>query len=169
MITEGEAMSDSRKFAHVCLLVEDLEQSVKDYSKILSALDPQQLKVAPIYFYDAGVEAERFDVATFVSAGCEIQLMQPKTPDTPLYRRLQKRGEHVHHICFTSPSVEKTALKLEEAGVGIVPQGIVFDPQREWSRWTFVDPQQSHGVLIEVANNYRAEGGTWVPGDGVEA
>ena len=36
--------------------------------------------------------------------GCEIQLLCPLN-DGPLGRRLAKRGEGVHHICFTAPDL----------------------------------------------------------------
>src|SRR5262249_7452214 len=104
---------------------------------------------------------ERLSFATFVSEGCEIQLMEPKAPGTPLYRRMEKLGEHVHHICFTSPDVHDVVAELQAAGIGIVEEGISRDPQLPWEFWTFVDPALSHGVLLELANTYRSVDGNW--------
>lgn len=152
-----------KRFAHVCLIVHDIHKAMEDYGRILSVVDPEQVREPTVFYDDFGVGEERLAFATFVSEGCEIQLMQPKAPGTPLYERLQRKGEHVHHICFTSQRVEDVVDDLAEAGVGIVPQGISNDPQLDWQRWTFVDPSLSHGVLIELANNYRGVDRRWVP------
>jgi len=155
----------SKRFAHVCLCVKDIEQARDHYRQILSVVDPKQVQETEVYYEDFGVEEERLAFVTFVSSDCEIQLMEPKTPGTPLYERLQRKGEHVHHICFTSPRVEDVVDGLAAAGVGIVPQGIVGDPAVPFQKWTFVDPKLSHGVLIELANNYRSVDGKWVAAD----
>ena len=158
-----------RPFAHVCLIVHDIEKAMEDYRAILSAVDPQQLEEPTVYYEDFGMGEERLAFATFPSSGCEIQLMQPKTPGTPLWERLQSRGEHVHHICFVAPKVEDLVAKLADADVEIVPQGISHDPQLPFQRWTFVHPKRSHGVLIELANEYKSVDGKWEAGDSVEA
>lgn len=154
---------NEKRFAHVCLLVNDIHQAIEDYSKILGVVDPQEVEEQIVYYDDFGVGDERLAFATFPSPsqGCEIQFMQPKTPGTPLYERLQKVGEHVHHVCFTSPSVEDVVADLETAGVSCVPQGVVHDPQIPFQRWTFVHPKHSHGVLVELANTYASVGGQW--------
>jgi methylmalonyl-CoA/ethylmalonyl-CoA epimerase len=150
-----------RKFAHVCLLVRDIHVAMEHYGRILAVVDPQQLVEPTVFYDDFGMGEERLAFATFVSESCEIQLMQPKTPGTALYRRLETLGEHVHHVCFTSEDVHDTVAELEAAGVGVVEEGISHDPQMPWQHWTFVDPALSHGVLIELANNYRSVDGKW--------
>lgn len=159
------------RFAHVCLMVRDIQVAMDDYRQILQVVAPDQLIEPTVFYDDFGMGDERLAFATFVSPGdgCEIQLMQPKTPGTPLYERLQRRGEHVHHLCFTAPQVRDTVEALAHLGVGIVPQGYSSDPQMPWQEWTFVDPRRSHGVLIELANHYRSVDGRWEPGDRVAA
>jgi methylmalonyl-CoA/ethylmalonyl-CoA epimerase len=156
---------EPKRFAHVCLIVEDIQKAIADYTKILGVVDPKQVQEKIVYYDDFGIEGERLAFATFVSTGvnCEIQLMEPKTPGSPLFERLKKHGEHVHHLCFTSPVVDEVVEDLDAAGVGIVRQGISNDPNLPWQRWTFVDPAMSHGVLIELANTYESVEGQWEP------
>ena len=81
--------------------------SIEDWTKILRVLDPEQLEEPIVRYeeFEAGGDTMRW--ATFVShGGAEIQLMEPG-PETPLGQRLAKRGEHVHHICFTTPDVPR--------------------------------------------------------------
>lgn len=161
-------MSDKR-FAHVCLLVRDIHKAIDDYRRILSVVDPQQTEQQIVYYEDFGVGEERLSFATFPSSagGCEIQFMEPKTPGTPLYRRLEKLGEHVHHVCFTAPDVHQVVEDLKEQSIDIVEEGISHDPQIPWQYWSFVDPKLTHGVLVELANHYDSVEGKWAASRGV--
>ncbi|HEX4110222.1 MAG TPA: VOC family protein [Solirubrobacteraceae bacterium] len=152
----------SGPFAHVCILVHDLDRAIEDWSKILGVLDPQQLEER-IVRYDAFEGGDdQMAWATFVShGGCEIQFMQP-SPDTPLGRRLAKVGEHVHHLCFTTDDPEDAARRLAERG--LTTGQISEDPTMPWQRWTWVMPDSAHGTLVEIARPYRAVDGRWVDG-----
>ena len=111
----------SGPFAHVCLLVNDLDKAVEDWTKILGALDPGQLEKRLVRYeeFEGGEDSMRW--ATFVSDhGAEIQLMEPAR-DTPLGRRLEKRGEHVHHICFTTDDPGAATRALAEEGLATCP------------------------------------------------
>ncbi len=153
----------SGPLAHICLLVNNLDQAVADWTKILDALDPGQL-VEPIVRYDefeGGDDSMRW--ATFVSdRGTEIQLMEP-APDSPLGRRLAKHGEGVHHICFTTEDPGEVTRGLAEQGLSTSDE-LFSDPDMPWQRWTWVLPDSAHGTLVEVARPYRAVNGKWESG-----
>lgn len=153
----------SGPFAHICLLVEDLDRAIADWTKILEVLDPGQLN-EPIVKYDefeGGDDSMAW--ATFVSGnGTEIQLMQP-APDTPLGRRLAKHGEGVHHLCFTTTDVAATSRRLAEAGLSTSGE-VSSDPDMPWQEWTWILPDSAHGTLVEVARPYRAVDGKWEDG-----
>jgi methylmalonyl-CoA/ethylmalonyl-CoA epimerase len=153
----------SGPLAHVCFLVKDLDQAIEDWRKILGVLDPDQL-TEPIVRYD------RFDAgedemawATFVNPnGCEIQLLSPLN-DGPLGRRLARHGEGVHHIAFTHPRLPEAVEELDQAGVALTSKELSQDPLLPWQHWTFVAPESSHGLLVEVAYPYRPVDGRWEP------
>lgn len=156
-------MMPSGPFAHICLLVKDLDQAVEDWTKLLKVLDPQQLEQQLVRYEDFEGGEDQMRWATFVSAGgAEIQLMQPAS-DTPLGRRLEKHGEHVHHVCFTADDPEETSKRLAAEGLNV--SGEIFsDPTMPWQRWTWVMPDSAHGTLVEVARPYKAVDGTWESG-----
>ena len=150
----------SGPFAHVCLLVEDLDKAVEDWTKLLKVLDPGQLEEPLVRYeeFEGGEDQMRW--ATFVShGGAEIQLMEPSA-DSPLGRRLAKHGEHVHHICFTADDPDETARRLAEEGVSTSGE-VSRDPTMPWQRWTWVLPDSAHGTLVEVARPYSAVDGKW--------
>jgi methylmalonyl-CoA/ethylmalonyl-CoA epimerase len=151
----------SNVVAHVCLLVNDLDEAVADWTKILSVLDPEQLEDPIVRYeeFEGGEDSMRW--ATFVSHnGPEIQLMQPAL-DTPLGQRLTKVGEHVHHVCFTTPDVPDAMQRLKEAGVELKSTEVFSDPNMPWQQWSWVPPKATHGTLVEVARPYKAVDGTW--------
>jgi methylmalonyl-CoA/ethylmalonyl-CoA epimerase len=150
----------SGPFAHICLLVKDLDQAVEDWTKILTALDPDQL-TQPLVRYDEFEGGEdRMRWATFVSdRGTEIQLAEAE-PDSPLGRRLAKHGEGVHHICFTTDDPLAVSRRLSEQGLHTSKE-LFSDPDMPWQRWTWVMADSAHGTLVEVARPYRAVNGKW--------
>jgi methylmalonyl-CoA/ethylmalonyl-CoA epimerase len=152
----------SGPLAHICLLVEDLDRAIEDWTKILSVVDPGQLEQQIVRYddFEGGDDTMRW--ATFVSTGTEIQLMEPGA-ETPLGRRLAKHGEHVHHICFTTDDVEATSRRLAEQGLSVSDE-VFQDPDMPWQRWTWVLPDSVHGTLVEIARPYKAVGGRWEDG-----
>jgi methylmalonyl-CoA/ethylmalonyl-CoA epimerase len=141
-------------------MVRDLDQAIEDWTKILAALDPQQV-VEPIVRYDefeGGEDQMRW--ACFVShGGSEIQLVEP-SPDSPMGRRLAKHGEGAHHICFTTDDPEGVARRLGDEGLSVSPTPSQ-DPAMTWQRWTWVHADSGHGTLVEIARPYRAVEGRW--------
>src|SRR5271167_604904 len=132
----------SGPLAHICLLVNDLDEALEDWGKILSVLDPDQLKERTVRYdgFESG-EDEGMRWATFVSHhGAEIQLLQP-SPDTPLGRRLAKHGEGVHHICFTTDDVPVAARSLADKGLSVDVENTYKDPEMPWQEWTWVLPK----------------------------
>jgi methylmalonyl-CoA/ethylmalonyl-CoA epimerase len=153
----------SGPIAHISFLVKDLDKAIEDWTKILSVLDPGQLKRRIVRYDDFDGGGDRMDWATFVSDhGVEIQLMQPD-PNSHLGKRLAEKGEHVHHVCITTPDLDGSMHKLREKGIQLTGQ-ISQDPNVPWQRWGWVSPKSAHGVLIEVAAPYEThDDGLWHP------
>jgi methylmalonyl-CoA/ethylmalonyl-CoA epimerase len=151
----------SGPLAHICLLVRDLDVAVSDWTKILGVLDPKQLEKKLVWYEGFEGGEDRMRWATFVSDhGAEIQLIEP-APGTPLGRRLEKHGEHVHHICLTTSDVEGSLDKLRQDGIETVGD-VSGDPNMKWQKWGWVSPKSAHGVLVEVAKPYQTKNdGKW--------
>ena len=90
--------------------------------------------------------------ATFVNdESTEIQFIQPGK-GTPLGDRLEKVGEHVHHLCFTTDDVPGAMEKLKAEGLQLPGGGVTYnDEDMPWQKWSWVGPKSAHGVMIEVA------------------
>ena len=156
--------AQKKRLAHVCILVKDLDQAIKDYTAILSIVDPKQLEKQIVRYEDFGYGNERMKWATFPAPGdaCEIQLAQPLTPGTPMYERLQKKGEGVHHICFTATDIDEVCNDLKKKGIALTGDPVTDEATIPNQRWTFISPKAGHGLLIELARTYDAVKGKWV-------
>ena len=136
---------------HVCILVKDIDQAIEHYIKILRATAPdlleQKLEKKEMY---AG--EDRFTTVFFIASGdgCSIQLLQPLNPESPLYKRLEKYGEHIHHLAFSSPLIEETFKCLKENEVSLHADEFVIDKYDPSQKWVWILPRYAHGALIEV-------------------
>ena len=158
--TLGGTEMPSGPFAHVCLLVNDLDQRGRGLDADPPRARPGQLERQIVRYddFDGGGDAVRW--ATFVSDhGAEIQLMEPG-PETHLGKRLAKHGEHVHHICFTTDDPAAVSQRLADEGLSTSPE-VFEDPDMTWQRWTWVLPDSAHGTLVEIARPYKAVDGRW--------
>lgn len=152
-------------FTHVCIAVHDIDKAVDTWTRILGVLDPQQLEEPLVHYDDWEGADDRMRFATFVSpGGCAIQLMQP-APDTPIGRRLEAIGEHVHHLCFFADDPGAAASSLEAEGIR-TSGSVNVDPKVPWLRWTWALPRSTHGALIEIATPYDCVDGAWVEPSG---
>ena len=144
------------RLAHICILVKDIDRAIEHYTSIFSAVAPRLLeqKIAKQENY-AG--KDRYMTAFFpaVGDGCDIQLLQPLDADSPLYKRLEQRGEGVHHIAFTSSHLEDTFQQLKANGVSLHGDEFIFDVNNPSIKWVWIMPKYSHGVLIEVMDGYK--------------
>ena len=136
---------------HVCLLVKDIDEAIQHYTNILSVVAPEvvERKIEKRESYAGG---DRYLTAVFTAPGdgCNIQLIQPLNPESPLYKRLERYGEHLHHLAFTSPHLEDTVQSLKEKGVSLHGDKLVVNVENPTVRWTWILPQYAHGALIEV-------------------
>ena len=143
----------AKSLDHVCILVKDIEQAIEDYTNILSAVAPEVLeqKTEKTEAY-AGADRYLTTVFTVPGDGCNIQLLQPLNPESPLYKRLQRYGEHIHHLAFASSHLDETIQLLTEKGVSLHLGGgqLFYNVENPTARWTWILPGYAHGALIEV-------------------
>ncbi|MDD5288729.1 MAG: VOC family protein [Dehalococcoidales bacterium] len=152
----------ARTVVHVCILVKDINQAIERYSNIVKVASFQLLKWKVVR-QERFAEDEKYITAFFDGDdGCDIQLLQPPDEQSPLYKRLQKHGEGVHHICFSSSHIEDTYRLCKEKGIAVNDR--IIDERADGGDKTdikhfWILPQYAHGVLIEVIDDYKVVDG----------
>jgi methylmalonyl-CoA/ethylmalonyl-CoA epimerase len=130
-------MSDSRaRIAHVGVAVASIAEALAFYRDVLE-LTPGRPETA--------------DGATIVSlpfGDVDVELLEPRDPDSPVAKFLAQRGPGIHHICYRVPDLDRALERCRAAGYRLVDE----QPRRGAGnrRIAFVHPKATAGVLLEL-------------------
>jgi methylmalonyl-CoA/ethylmalonyl-CoA epimerase len=87
-------------------------------------------------------------VALLAAGDSEVELLEPTRPGTGVARFLEKRGEGLHHVCFSTGDVAGELASLGARGVRLidaVPRAGLA------GAIGFIHPDACHNVLVELA------------------
>ena len=95
------------------------------------------------------VETQKVKTA-FLSVGdSNLELLEPTSPDSPIAKFIEKRGEGIHHICLRVDNIEEHLQRLKAEGYRLVNEAPV--PGAHGCRVAFLHPSAGNGVLIELS------------------
>ncbi|MXV89118.1 MAG: methylmalonyl-CoA epimerase [Acidimicrobiia bacterium] len=123
---------------HVAIAVRDLEAAVDYHRRAFGA------SVA----YRETVERDGVEEALLAVADSYIQLISPTTPDSPVARFLERRGEGLHHVGYRVADCAAALAALVAAGA--TPLDSEPRPGSRGTTIAFVHPKGSFGTLIEL-------------------
>jgi methylmalonyl-CoA/ethylmalonyl-CoA epimerase len=126
------------KIHHVGIAVHSVDEALKFYRDTLGLHVHAQDTVQ-----DQGVKA-----ALLTIGESEIELLEPLSPESPVGKFLERKGEGLHHICFQTPDVDAELEGLKKKDVPLVDQ----KPRKGLAGMIcFLHPKASRGVLVELA------------------
>ena len=126
------------KIEHIGIAVNNLEEAKERFAQLLGSES----------YKEESVESEGVTTAFFKVGEVKIELLQATTPESPIAKYIEKRGEGVHHIAFDVDSVKNKTSQLKEDGFIVLN-----DDEKDGADnkvINFVHPKSSHGVLVEV-------------------
>ncbi|HJT17208.1 MAG TPA: methylmalonyl-CoA epimerase [Thermoanaerobaculia bacterium] len=89
----------------------------------------------------------------FLSAGeANLELLEPLSPESPVAKFIEKRGEGIHHICFRVSNLEEHLNRLKKQGYRLINESPV--PGAHGCRVAFLHPSAGNGVLIELSEKH---------------
>jgi len=94
---------------------------------------------------------EEADGATIVSldfGGTEVELLEPRSPESPVAKFLAKRGPGIHHVCYRVPDLDAALAACRRAGYRLVDE--VPRTGAGGRRIAFVHPKSTAGILLEL-------------------
>ena len=129
---------------HIAIAVNSVDEALKDYQSVLN-IDRLEFEVVP---------NEKVKVAMLELEDTRIELMEPTSPDSPIKKFLDERGEGIHHIAITADDIEKDVAKASAKGMKMLG-GLRSGSYGR--RITFIHPKSLHGVLTELCEAQQKE------------
>ena len=89
---------------------------------------------------------------TYLTVGKNVfELMEPTSPDSPVARFMERRGEGVQYIGLRVTDLDETVEELRGKGFRFTSERPVEYP--DGSRWAFIHPKEMFGVLFALIEN----------------
>ena len=127
-----------KKIDHIGIAVNNLEDSLSFYEGALG------LKVENI----EEVPEQKVKVGFLDIGGVHLELLEPTSPDGPVAKFIEKRGEGIHHISILVDNIENSIESIKEKGIKLIDE----TPRKGagGSKMAFIHPKSTHGVLLEL-------------------
>ncbi len=122
---------------HIGIAVRSLAQARKFY---------EQLGLPVLH--EEVIEQEKVRLAMVPVGESRIELLEPTTPDSPVARFLEKRGEGLHHVALRVNDLNATFERLKAAGPRFISDEIRVGAGGHL--YVFVHPSSAGGVLLEL-------------------
>ncbi|MFQ5819985.1 MAG: methylmalonyl-CoA epimerase [Candidatus Heimdallarchaeota archaeon] len=126
-----------KKLAHIGIAVKDVEEVAKLYSEALG------LQCEDI----TSVEDQRVKIAFLPVGETHIELLEGTTPESPIAKHIERRGEGIHHIALEVDNIEAALQQAKEQGVTLIDEEPRIGAHR--TKIAFIHPKSTRGVLFE--------------------
>ncbi len=127
------------KIQHLGIAVRDLDRAVAFFRDVLGL---------PFEGYET-VDEQKVKTAMFRVGETKVELLASTSPDGPVGKFLEKRGEGVHHVCFKVADIDGAISRTRSMGVKMIDES----PKSgvHGTRVAFLHPKDTFGVLMEYA------------------
>ena len=128
---------------HIGIAVRDIAAS--------NALFTSLLNVLP--YKAEAVEAEGVTTSFFRVNHTKIELLEATTPDSPIAKFLEKKGEGIHHLAFEVDNIVAEMARLKADGFTLLSEAPKRGADNKWV--CFLHPKGTNGVLIELCQEIK--------------
>lgn len=123
---------------HIGIAVHSIENTLPFYTNILGF---KFMKVEE-------VPTEQVKVAFLSATNCKIELLEPLSDKSPIFKFLEKKGEGIHHIALKTNEINTRIQDMESKGVRMINQ--TAKPGAGGASVAFMHPKSAFGVLFEL-------------------
>lgn len=127
-----------KKIEHIGIAVKDLEVS----NKLFGSLFGEK------HYKEEEVVSEGVKTSFFKSGPNKIELLQATSPESPIAKFLEKKGEGIHHIAFAVDDIKSEIKRLQ--GEGFIVLNEIPKKGADNKLVAFLHPKTTNGVLIEL-------------------
>lgn len=126
------------KLEHIGIAVKNLEASNRIFAKLLGQA----------HYKIEEVESEGVRTSFFEVGGVKIELLEALRPDSPIAKFIEKRGEGLHHLAFSTHDIENEMKRVSQEGFELLSQKP--KPGADNKLIVFLHPKTTGGVLTEL-------------------
>lgn len=127
----------TRKINHIGIAVNSIQDFITLYRDVLG------LK----YSGEETVEDQKVKVAFFEIGESRIELLEPTSPESPVAKFIEKRGEGMHHLSVSSENIEKDLEEMKKKGIRLIDE--VPRKGAHGTKIAFIHPKETK-ILIEL-------------------
>lgn len=125
---------------HIGIAVKSIEESKKYYEEVLG-----------LECYSVEEVAEQKVKTAFFQVGdTKIELLESTSPDGPIGKFIEKKGEGMHHLAFAVNNTNEALQDVGSKGVQLIDK--VSRNGAEGLKIGFLHPKSTHGVLTELCS-----------------
>lgn len=129
-----------KRIDHVGIAVKSLDEAVKFYNSI---------GVTPYHYEE--VESQKVKVAFIKVGESNIELLEPTSPESPIAKFLEKKGEGIHHIAYEVEDIKESLALLKSQGCQLIDNEPKIGAHNKLI--AFVHPKSVSGVLTELSQD----------------
>ncbi len=127
------------KIDHIGVAVKNMDEALKIYQDILG------LKMVATEV----VEEQKVKVGFIPVGDSEIELLESTSPDGPVAKFIESRGEGIQHIALRVDNVEQALEELKAKGFRLIDEKPRYGAGK--ARIAFLHPKSSGGILLEIS------------------
>jgi methylmalonyl-CoA/ethylmalonyl-CoA epimerase len=126
----------SPQIAHIGIAVSSIADALPFYRAVLG-LEPGPSE-----------EADGARIVSLGFGGSAVELLEPRTPESPIGRFLARRGPGIHHVCYRVPDLDQALAACRSAGFELIDAAPRIGAGGH--RIAFVHPRSTAGILLEL-------------------
>ena len=125
---------------HIGIAVKSIEETKKYYEEVLG-LECYSIEE---------VEEQKVKTAFFQVGDTKIELLESTSPDGPIGKFIERKGEGMHHLAFAVDNTNEALQDVGSKGVQLIDN--VSRNGAEGLKIGFLHPKSTHGVLTELCS-----------------
>jgi len=94
------------------------------------------------------VQEQKVTTAFFPVGGSEVELLESTSPDGPVAKYIEKRGEGIQHVAFRVENIEAALEELKAKGIQLIDQKPRIGAGG--AKIAFLHPKATGGILVEL-------------------
>jgi len=98
-----------KKIDHIGIAVESLDESIEIFKKMGLTFEGLE-----------EVEEQKVKTAFFNVGGVHVELLTPTSPESPIAKFIEKKGQGIHHIAYESDNIAGEIENLKNNGFQMI-------------------------------------------------